>query len=337
MMALSCNQGGFLAWMLLLLSLTHVQTQCPTPDLPPHSSLREGEVLADNYPAGTNLELQCLPGYEFIIKRNYWITCLDSGKWSILPMSLCEGPPVFPTTLTFGPPCGLPSRLPSTLLSAAEFHHHFPPTAENRNLYVEAADHAKSSFQRQRCPIPKIENGHAKFAIDIKLGMKVTLACNHGFRMIGNSTISCVMKSGKLDWDKDLPVCERIPCVRPPLIANGRYDPNLSDVYDTGAVVIYRCDTDYSLIGQSTITCVVPENSVVGEWNWPSPECKKVKCHRPRIPNGRVISVFQDVYTYQNKIVIECNPGYVLVGSSIIKCDADSQWKPPGPWCDKRK
>ncbi|XP_013911073.1 PREDICTED: complement component receptor 1-like protein isoform X3 [Thamnophis sirtalis] len=271
MMALSCNQGGFLAWMLLLLSLTHVQTQCPTPDLPPHSSLREGEVLADNYPAGTNLELQCLPGYEFIIKRNYWITCLDSGKWSILPMSLCEGPPVFPTTLTFGPPCGLPSRLPSTLLSAAEFHHHFPPTAENRNLYVEAADHAKSSFQRQRCPIPKIENGHAKFAIDIKLGMKVTLACNHGFRMIGNSTISCVMKSGKLDWDKDLPVCEQ------------------------------------------------------------------VKCHRPRIPNGRVISVFQDVYTYQNKIVIECNPGYVLVGSSIIKCDADSQWKPPGPWCDKRK
>ncbi|XP_032073653.1 C4b-binding protein alpha chain-like isoform X2 [Thamnophis elegans] len=280
MMALSCNQGGLLAWMLLLLSLTHVQTQCPTPVLPPHSSLRGGGDLADIYPAGTNLELQCLPGYEFIIIRNYWITCLDSGKWSILPMSLCEG---------------------------------------------------------QRCPIPKIENGHAEFAIDIKLGMKVTLACNHGFRMIGNSTILCVMKSGKLDWDKDLPVCERIPCAPPPVIANGRYDPNLSDVYDTGAVVIYRCDADYSLIGQSTITCVVPENSVVGEWNWPSPECKKVKCHRPRIPNGRVISVFQDVYTYQNKIVIECNPGYVLVGSSIIKCDADSQWKPPGPWCDKQK
>ncbi|XP_032073656.1 complement component receptor 1-like protein isoform X5 [Thamnophis elegans] len=213
MMALSCNQGGLLAWMLLLLSLTHVQTQCPTPVLPPHSSLRGGGDLADIYPAGTNLELQCLPGYEFIIIRNYWITCLDSGKWSILPMSLCEG---------------------------------------------------------QRCPIPKIENGHAEFAIDIKLGMKVTLACNHGFRMIGNSTILCVMKSGKLDWDKDLPVCEQ------------------------------------------------------------------VKCHRPRIPNGRVISVFQDVYTYQNKIVIECNPGYVLVGSSIIKCDADSQWKPPGPWCDKQ-
>ncbi|XP_032073655.1 C4b-binding protein alpha chain-like isoform X4 [Thamnophis elegans] len=218
MMALSCNQGGLLAWMLLLLSLTHVQTQCPTPVLPPHSSLRGGGDLADIYPAGTNLELQCLPGYEFIIIRNYWITCLDSGKWSILPMSLCEG----------------------------------------------------------------------------------------------------------------------IPCAPPPVIANGRYDPNLSDVYDTGAVVIYRCDADYSLIGQSTITCVVPENSVVGEWNWPSPECKKVKCHRPRIPNGRVISVFQDVYTYQNKIVIECNPGYVLVGSSIIKCDADSQWKPPGPWCDKQ-
>ncbi|XP_070797208.1 zona pellucida sperm-binding protein 3 receptor-like [Pituophis catenifer annectens] len=251
--------------------------ECPNPVLPPHSSLRTGEVLPDTFPTGTVLHLQCIAGHEIIPGTIPRMTCLDTNKWSELP-TLCQG---------------------------------------------------------KRCPVPNIENGQIVSSVDLRLGEEITLGCHYGFRIIGGATRQCILKPGKVDWNRELPVCKRIPCARPPIIANGRYDPSPSDTYDVGWTVIYRCDADYSLIGQSAITCIVAENGVDGKWNLPSPECKNVKCRRPIIPNGKVASVFQATYTYQNKLLIECDPGYTFVESSLIECDADSQWKPSGPWCDK--
>ncbi|XP_060545714.1 C4b-binding protein alpha chain isoform X2 [Pantherophis guttatus] len=259
-------------------SVPECKGDCPNPVLPPHSSLRTGEVLLDTSPTGTVLRLQCIAGHEIITGTIPRMTCLDTNKWSELP-TLCQG---------------------------------------------------------KRCPIPHIENGQIVSSDDLRLGEEITLGCQYGFRIIGGATRQCVLKSGRVDWNRELPVCERIPCARPPIIANGRYDPSPSDTYDAGWTVIYRCDADYSLIGNSTITCTVAENGVDGKWNLPSPECKNVKCRRPIIPNGKVASVFQATYTYQNKLLIECDPGYTFVESSLIECDADSQWKPSGPWCDKK-
>uniref|UniRef100_A0A8C7DVS7 Sushi domain-containing protein n=1 Tax=Naja naja TaxID=35670 RepID=A0A8C7DVS7_NAJNA len=272
----SCSAGVLPAALLLLLFSSTALCDCPRPNLPLHSSLREG-VLEDTYPAGTNLRLKCIPGYENIPGIQPRMTCLDTSKWSDLP-TLCQG---------------------------------------------------------KRCPVPHIENGKIVSSNDLRLGEEVTLACEYGFRMIGGTTRRCVVRSGVVDWNTELPTCHRIPCARPPLIANGEYDPDSSDMYDVGWVTIYRCDRDYSLIGNSTITCIVAENGVDGKWDLPSPECKKVKCRRPSIPNGNVASVFQATYTYENKLQIECNPGYTLLGSSSIQCGADSQWKPSLPSCDK--
>ncbi|ETE59511.1 Complement decay-accelerating factor, partial [Ophiophagus hannah] len=90
MMALSCSQAGLLAWMLLLMSLSEVQSDCPRPVLPLHSSLRGGGDLADAYPVGTVLQLQCNPGYENIPGTMPRMICLDTSKWSNLP-TLCQG------------------------------------------------------------------------------------------------------------------------------------------------------------------------------------------------------------------------------------------------------
>ncbi|XP_032073625.1 membrane cofactor protein-like isoform X2 [Thamnophis elegans] len=274
----SCSEEALpAALLLLLLFSSRALSQCPTPTLPPHSSVRGGGGDLGTYPTDTTLRLECISGYEYISGGVPTITCLATGKWSDLP-TLCQG---------------------------------------------------------QRCRVPNIENGHIVSSNELRFGEKVTFGCDYGFRIIGGNTRSCVLKSGKVDWDRGLPSCESIPCVRPPLIANGRYDASSSDAYDVSSVVIYRCDADYTLIGNSTITCIVAKNGVDGEWDQPSPECKKVNCPRPKITNGRVDAVFQATYMYQDKIQIACNPGYSLVGSSTIECDADSQWKPPGPWCDK--
>ncbi|KAM3841174.1 zona pellucida sperm-binding protein 3 receptor-like isoform 1-T1 [Vipera latastei] len=280
MVAFPCNQAGQLAWMLLLLlSSSEVQSECTTPILSPHSSLRGGGDLADTYPVGAVLQLKCAIGYENIPGTFPIMTCLGTSKWSDRP-TLCRG---------------------------------------------------------RRCPVPHIENGRIVSTNDLRLGEEVTLACDYGFRIMGGSTFQCVLRSGKVEWNRDLPYCERISCAQPPVIVNGRYDPHPLNKYDAGSIVLYQCDADYSLIGKSAIICIVEENGVDGTWDFPPPECKKVKCHGQKIPNGRMQTLFLEAYTYQNKISYECNSGYLLVGSSLVECDANSEWNPPVPRCIKEK
>lgn len=63
--------------------------KCQTPFLPPNSSPRGGGDLANTYPVGTVLRLQCNPGYMPIPGTIRSMTCLDTNKWSELP-TLCQ-------------------------------------------------------------------------------------------------------------------------------------------------------------------------------------------------------------------------------------------------------
>ncbi|XP_070601691.1 zona pellucida sperm-binding protein 3 receptor-like [Erythrolamprus reginae] len=273
-----CSQTGLLACMLLLplLSSSEVQSKCQTPVLPPNSSPRGGGNLANTYPVGTVLRLQCDPGYIFVSGKFRSMTCLETNKWSELP-TLC---------------------------------------------------------QRRRCPIPDIENGNIESGGDLLLGDKITLACNHGYTLIGSSTLRCVLSFGKVDWNRRLPYCKSISCTTPPSIVNGDYF-SYSDEFNVYTVITYRCDAGYTLIGESSIACTVAENGIDGKWHSPPPECKKVNCLGPNIPNARFPYGFHATYSYRHTIKIECNPGFTLRGSSTPHCDANSEWNPSLPQCVK--
>ncbi|XP_058045914.1 membrane cofactor protein-like [Ahaetulla prasina] len=189
--------------------------------------------------------------------------------------------------------------------------------------------------QGKRCPVPHLENGRITLSDDLRLGETATLSCDYGFRMIGEGTLRCILRGGEVRWHRDVPFCEQIPCGRPAIISNGRYDANPSDTYVVGSSIAYRCDADYSLIGKSTITCVVAADGNNGQWSPPPPECKKVSCSKPSIRNGRLATLYKPNYTYGDSVTLECNPGYTLVGASWVRCDADNTWKPSLPRCDK--
>ncbi|KAM3839121.1 complement component receptor 1-like protein isoform 2-T2 [Vipera latastei] len=189
--------------------------------------------------------------------------------------------------------------------------------------------------QGKKCPAPIIENGKVDAEDDVRLGDSVTFSCVSGFRLIGEATRMCILKDGKVVWNSALPHCEHIPCKRPDKILNGLYDPDSKDEYYVGSVVIYRCERDFSLIGNSTITCITEEDGLNGKWNLPAPECKHVKCDRPKVENGKITSLFQPSYTYNEVISFECNSGYSAVGSLHIKCGANSSWIPAIPKCVK--
>ncbi|KAM6040737.1 membrane cofactor protein-like isoform 2-T2 [Theristicus caerulescens] len=189
----------------------------------------------------------------------------------------------------------------------------------------------------KKCKHPgQLEHGFINVT-DLRFGSTATFSCEGGFRLRGNSEISCVIKGEGVGWNRDLPLCERIPCEPPPSIANGRYTEGTSYVYQTA--VTYTCDNvprgadPFSLIGPDTIFCTYDAQSN-GVWSEPPPQCRVVKCDNPKVKNGRKIAGFGPSYSYRDSVMFECDSGYFMTGPEVITCGEDSTWSPK-PTCEK--
>ncbi|NXX28168.1 CR1L protein, partial [Nicator chloris] len=190
----------------------------------------------------------------------------------------------------------------------------------------------------RKCRYPgNLENGYFD-PTNLTFGSQLTFSCNEGYRLQGKKEITCVIKSGGVDWSGTLPYCERIPCEPPPKIANGEYEERDSYVYQSS--VTYRClgvprgSEPFSLVGSDTIHCTSDAHSN-GVWSGPPPECRVVKCEDPRVENGRKTSGFQLPYRYKSTVMFECHEGYFMVGAEVITCEANNTWVPPKPTCEK--
>ncbi|XP_070589839.1 complement component receptor 1-like protein [Erythrolamprus reginae] len=78
--------------------------------------------------------------------------------------------------------------------------------------------------QGKRCPVPRLENGRIALSDDLRFNETVTLECYYGFRLIGEGTLQCVLTGSAVNWHRDIPFCEPIPCARPAIISNGRFN-----------------------------------------------------------------------------------------------------------------
>ncbi|XP_060133463.1 complement decay-accelerating factor, GPI-anchored [Zootoca vivipara] len=124
----------------------------------------------------------------------------------------------------------------------------------------------------RRCPTIDLANGRIVKSNDLRLGDEITLGCDEGHRMVGEKTLRCRLIQNKVDWDKELPLCQRVPCFPPPKIANGQHSTTSDGEYSYGTSVTYTCDPYHSLIGNRTITCLVAADGVTGEWRPAAPE-----------------------------------------------------------------
>ncbi|NWY52531.1 CR1 protein, partial [Chionis minor] len=182
------------------------------------------------------------------------------------------------------------------------------------------------------CRPPDITNGNFDSVPDLRFGATVTYTCNVGYRLVGRDSAQCILKDNEVYWDH-IPHCDIIPCLPPPGIKNGRIINGQED-FTYGMVVTYTCDENFSLIGDDKIHCMTDDN-MNGKWSGPAPECKVVRCENPGVENGKKLSGFSTEHSYKNTVTFECNPGYVLRGSRVVTCEADSTWKPPLPICEQ--
>ena len=59
-----------------------------------------------------------------------------------------------------------------------------------------------------------------------------------------------------------------------------------------------------------------------------------VSCGDPGIPANGVR--YGDIFTYQSSVLLECDPGYKLVGDLTRTCQADGSWTGSQPTCQSK-
>ncbi|KAM9445652.1 C4b-binding protein-like isoform 2-T3 [Clarias gariepinus] len=169
--------------------------------------------------------------------------------------------------------------------------------------------------------LSEIPNGKYTYPDGNLFGATAVAECNEGYSLVGQKTRNC-RENG---WDGRDPVCEAVKCEPPPTIQNGTYDP-IEEFYNYNQAVTYSCSKGYTLVGESTITCLA-------NGSFPSPpQCLIVKCETPNIANAIRVEGKSPPYGYKDFVRYECNTGYTMEGTGYLVCDLNG-WNPPPPKC----
>ncbi|NXW79452.1 CR2 protein, partial [Hirundo rustica] len=184
------------------------------------------------------------------------------------------------------------------------------------------------------------DHGRLVMPAAFTFGSTVNFTCDTGYRLIGHSEIECVVRNEVLRWNKDIPICQAIPCAPPPEIANGQHSGMDKEHFEYGDSVTYRCHSPrrgqrpFSLVGEASIFCTT-RDSLNGVWSSPAPECKVVTCEQPRVEHGKLLGGYRPLYTFGDTVVFECDFRYSLSGTGASTCRDSDLWEPPLPLCQR--
>ncbi|XP_066217945.1 complement receptor type 2 isoform X3 [Saccopteryx leptura] len=200
---------------------------------------------------------------------------------------------------------------------------------------------AQQYCQRKSCVSPReLLHGSVLTPMGLLFGSTITYSCDEGYRLIGDSSATCVISDTTVIWDKDMPLCESIPCKSPPPISNGDFYSNDRENFNYGMVVTYRCHVGqngkklFDLVGEKSIYCTSKDNQV-GIWSGPPPQCiNLVKCPIPKVENGIMESGYRRSFSLNDTVMFKCKPGFTMKGSTKVWCQPNSTWNPL-PMCLK--
>ncbi|XP_052791551.1 LOW QUALITY PROTEIN: uncharacterized protein LOC128225682 [Mya arenaria] len=148
-------------------------------------------------------------------------------------------------------------------------------------------------------PLEDMVNGSVSYTTN-GTETALTIECELGHTLSDNAIVSCQPDG---TWTTGLPQCVYCSSLNDP--KNGFSD---SFNEDNQAKVSFSCDSGYTLIGQSTITCR-PD----GTWSDDSPSCECEVFSSPR--NGNLT-----ISTDGTKASYTCGEGFTLTGDTTIDC-----------------
>uniref|UniRef100_A0A3B3T3R4 Sushi, von Willebrand factor type A, EGF and pentraxin domain-containing protein 1 n=1 Tax=Paramormyrops kingsleyae TaxID=1676925 RepID=A0A3B3T3R4_9TELE len=282
----------------------------------------------------------CKPGYN--LEGNSTVLCGPDGHW-MGATPLCR--PV---------ECGPPKEIANGMVSYSQlqFGHAITYTC-NRGFQLEGPETLNCletgewdkeipvCMQVYCTPPEPIPNGFLE-GREHKFGVTIFYSCFPGFQLEGQNYLTCE-ESG---WTSPTPSCVLMDCGLPPHIDFGEYVkvadsaanhggadyglagsiPQTDTSFLHGAMVEYRCQPGYELVGVSELMCKED-----GAWNGTAPVCLPAECEPPENPKHGSITI-TDV-ALGGLVQYTCDKGYELVGQTIRQCVSGRRWSDSAPSC----
>ncbi|XP_035379091.1 complement factor H-like isoform X2 [Electrophorus electricus] len=144
----------------------------------------------------------------------------------------------------------------------------------------------------------------------------LTLTCRKDHWIFGTRLNSQKIKcKDNGEWERS-PICNEITC-------NVPHNENLAFNYFSGDKklgdrMFYECNYNYRKTA-SYATCTIDG------WS-PKTLCTKMTCPEPEIAHAEILRP-KDTYTIDDRITIQCFPGYEPVSSFVITCKRQQKWE----------
>ncbi|XP_019713818.1 zona pellucida sperm-binding protein 3 receptor isoform X2 [Hippocampus comes] len=153
-------------------------------------------------------------------------------------------------------------------------------------------------------------------------GSSVTLECSNGYeKETGSEVITC--QNG--NWTQVELICKKRDCGVPKPQPNMIFDTTAGTLF--GDVAQVTCDKGYEISGSSFRQCF--SRGWIGR-----SECHIITCNQPaEVSNGKNSWDSQDLPTYGQVILYNCDEGYTLIGNGSILCNETGQYDSPPPEC----
>ncbi|XP_038147408.1 sushi domain-containing protein 4-like [Cyprinodon tularosa] len=164
------------------------------------------------------------------------------------------------------------------------------------------------------------------------VGTVLQYSCDPGYLPDGPSILTCTT-SGR--WSSEPPQCIRsgacLPLSKP---ENGGYTchPSPCRLFSHGTIIEFICNEGFALSGDYPyLTCQD------GQWDGPMQiSCVSKGCIRPSpVPHGSadLMDTNRSLFPVGTVLQYSCDPGYLLVGRSILTCTTIGDWSSNLPRC----
>ncbi|XP_073447245.1 sushi, von Willebrand factor type A, EGF and pentraxin domain-containing protein 1 isoform X2 [Aquarana catesbeiana] len=273
--------------------------------------------------SGTTVSFKCMEG--FVLNTTGKIECLRGGEWNPSPSTIhC-----IPVR------CGEPPRMKNGYVIGNNYSFDAVVAYScNKGYYIKGEKKRTCQASGEwsgRLPTchpvscglpPELENGVIENKTGIVFEDEVTYSCKPGYKLVGNPKRVC--QSNKQWYSESAPSCVLLSCEKPPPIKHGYVRGATIDV---GSKVEFVCDEGYELIGDTSWTC--QKN---GKWDRKQvPTCVPSKCEDPPLLQNQL--VLQEITSEIGVVKFSCREGYVLQGSSVLRCLPSQLWNDTFPVC----
>ncbi|XP_045061348.1 P-selectin isoform X1 [Coregonus clupeaformis] len=163
-------------------------------------------------------------------------------------------------------------------------------------------------------------------------GSQCLFSCEEGFLLNGEADTECTSLG---TWSRRAPLCLVVRCgpLSPPAMGNMTCVEPLGASSFTSSCG-FSCEEGYLLRGDTNLTCLS-----TGQWTNRTPACELVQCDAINAPPHASMNCWNPVeeFSYGSTCALECEEGFVLVGTNSTHCSSLGYWSHALPVCQAQQ